>query len=89
MLGRFLQADPFIQAPKNSQNYNRYSYVMNNPLSYADPSGFSFFRKLVGALTNGIFGELLANIIPQARLLFNIVGCAAGNVILCGAIATI
>ncbi len=44
-LGRFLQADPHIQAPKNSQNYNRYSYVLNNPLSYTDPSGY-FFKKL-------------------------------------------
>lgn len=41
-LGRFLQADPFIQAPKNSQNYNRYSYVLNNPMSIVDPSGFIF-----------------------------------------------
>ncbi|TMO70331.1 RHS repeat domain-containing protein [Pseudoalteromonas aurantia] len=31
-IGRFLQADPFIQAPSNSQSYNRYSYVLNNPL---------------------------------------------------------
>ena len=44
-LGRFLQADPHIQAPSNSQSYNRYSYVMNNPMSYTDPSGF-FFKKL-------------------------------------------
>lgn len=44
-LGRFLQADPHIQAPMNSQNYNRYSYVLNNPLSYTDPSGY-FFNKL-------------------------------------------
>jgi RHS repeat-associated protein len=44
-LGRFLQADPFVQAPKNSQNYNRYSYVLNNPMSYTDPSGY-FFSKL-------------------------------------------
>ena len=44
-LGRFLQADPHIQAPKNSQNYNRYSYVLNNPLSYTDPSGY-FFKAL-------------------------------------------
>jgi hypothetical protein len=44
-LGRFLQADPNIQAPMNSQNYNRYSYVLNNPLSYTDPSGY-FFKKL-------------------------------------------
>jgi RHS repeat-associated protein len=41
-LGRFLQADPFIQAPNNSQNYNRYSYVLNNPMSYTDPSGYLF-----------------------------------------------
>ncbi|MFD2167650.1 FG-GAP-like repeat-containing protein [Thalassotalea euphylliae] len=44
-LGRFLQADPHIQAPTNSQNYNRYSYVLNNPLSYTDPSGY-FFKSL-------------------------------------------
>jgi RHS repeat-associated protein len=41
-LGRFLQADPFVQEPKNSQNYNRYSYVLNNPMSYTDPSGYFF-----------------------------------------------
>ncbi len=33
-IGRFLQADPHIQAVLNTQNYNRYSYVLNNPLSY-------------------------------------------------------
>jgi hypothetical protein len=44
-LGRFLQADPHIQAPKNSQSYNRYSYVLNNPMNYTDPSGY-FFKKL-------------------------------------------
>jgi RHS repeat-associated protein len=46
-LGRFLQADPIVQAPKNTQNLNRYSYVLNNPLSYTDPSGYSF-RDLLG-----------------------------------------
>jgi RHS repeat-associated protein len=40
-LGRFLQADPLIQAPDNSQSYNRYAYVFNNPLKYTDPSGYS------------------------------------------------
>ncbi|MGH8035713.1 MAG: RHS repeat domain-containing protein, partial [Lysobacterales bacterium] len=39
-LGRFLQADPFVQAPKSSQSLNRYTYVNNNPLSYTDPSGY-------------------------------------------------
>jgi RHS repeat-associated protein len=32
-LGRFLQADPLIQSAKNGENLNRYSYVLNNPLS--------------------------------------------------------
>jgi RHS repeat-associated protein len=45
-LGRFLQADPIIQEPNNPQNFNRYSYVLNNPLSLTDPSGFSFLGKL-------------------------------------------
>lgn len=44
-LGRFLQADPFIQAADNTQSYNRYSYVWNNPLNATDPSGF-FLDKL-------------------------------------------
>jgi RHS repeat-associated protein len=44
-LGRFLQADPFIQSPNNSQSFNRYSYGFNNPLSYTDPSGFSAWTK--------------------------------------------
>jgi len=39
-LGRFLQADSFIQAPNNTQSLNRYSYVMNNPLNATDPSGY-------------------------------------------------
>ncbi len=39
-LARFLQADPFIQAAGNTQSYNRYSYVLNNPLNMTDPSGF-------------------------------------------------
>jgi hypothetical protein len=40
-LGRFMSADPFVQAPYNSQSYNRYSYVFNNPLSFTDPTGYA------------------------------------------------
>lgn len=39
-LGKFLSPDPVTQAPENGQNYNRYSYVYNNPLKYTDPSGY-------------------------------------------------
>ena len=39
-LGRFISADPNVQAPFSSQSFNRYSYLWNAPLSGADPSGF-------------------------------------------------
>lgn len=40
LLGRFLSADLIVQAPGNLQDFNRYSYVRNNPLSLTDPSGW-------------------------------------------------
>ncbi|MBP6528755.1 MAG: RHS repeat-associated core domain-containing protein [Burkholderiales bacterium] len=57
VIGRFLQADPIIQAPQNAQSHNRYGYVMNNPLSFTDPSGFSWWtknRRMVIGLVAGI-----------------------------------
>ena len=36
---RFLNPDPYIQMPENTQNYNRYAYCLNNPLMYTDRSG--------------------------------------------------
>jgi RHS repeat-associated protein len=44
-IGRFLSADTIIQAPYDSQSYNRYSYVRNNPLKYTDPTGHSWLSK--------------------------------------------
>jgi RHS repeat-associated protein len=40
--GRFLSADPIVQAPNNTQSFNRYAYVMNNPMNYTDPTGYSW-----------------------------------------------
>jgi len=39
VLGRFTQPDDIIPDIFNPQSYNRYSYVLNNPLRYTDPSG--------------------------------------------------
>ncbi|MCS4308915.1 RHS repeat-associated protein [Rheinheimera pacifica] len=39
-LGRFIQADPIVQDPRDAQSLNRYTYVFNNPLSYTDPTGY-------------------------------------------------
>lgn len=38
-VGRFLSPDPYVQAPDFSQNHNRYSYCLNNPLRYTDEDG--------------------------------------------------
>jgi RHS repeat-associated protein len=41
-LGRFLSVDPYLdlhKATRNPQNWNRYSYVRNNPINLVDPDG--------------------------------------------------
>jgi RHS repeat-associated protein len=43
-IGRMLQADIVVQFPHLVQSYNRYAYVLNNPLSYSDPSGYMLFN---------------------------------------------
>jgi RHS repeat-associated protein len=40
LVARFLSPDPFIQAPTYSQSFNRYSYVMNDPINLVDRSGY-------------------------------------------------
>ena len=52
-LGRFLSPDNYVQMPDNSQNFNRYSYCLNNPLKYNDPSG-EFVNLLIGAAVGGV-----------------------------------
>jgi len=41
-LARFLSPDPILQNPGYTQSHNRYSYCLNNPLKYTDPSGYSY-----------------------------------------------
>jgi len=50
-LHRFLSPDNFVQDPSNTQNFNRYGYVLNNPLKYTDPEGE--FIWLIPALIGG------------------------------------
>jgi len=41
LVARFMSGDPLIQNPMDGQNYNRYSYVLNNPTNNTDPTGFA------------------------------------------------
>ncbi|WP_238349659.1 RHS repeat-associated core domain-containing protein [Chryseobacterium cucumeris] len=60
LLRRFLNADENIQDPFNTQIYNRYGYVMNNPLIYTDPNG-EFAWIVVGAVIGGYLTGVKAN----------------------------
>ena len=57
LLGRFLSPDNYVQFPYDSQNFNRYSYCLNNPLKYTDPSG-----ELFGTSLFTEFSDLIGNI---------------------------
>ncbi len=55
VVGRFLSPDNYVQTPDNSQNYNRYSYCLNNPLKYTDPSGeFIGIDDALAIITGGV-----------------------------------
>lgn len=55
VVGRFLSADIAVQEPNNSQNYNRYSYVLNNPMKYTDPEG-EWINFVIGGIVGGFTG---------------------------------
>lgn len=64
LLRRFLNADENIQDMFNTQNYNKYGYVMNNPLMFSDPSGeFFIFGFLAGMASKFLAGLITAAII--------------------------
>lgn len=43
ILALFSSPDIFIQSAKQTQSFNRYSYVLNKPLKYIDPSGYKVY----------------------------------------------
>ncbi|MFW5872657.1 MAG: RHS repeat domain-containing protein [bacterium] len=58
ILGRFLSPDNYIQVPDYSQSLNRYSYALNNPLIYTDPSGEFILELLATVVGSYIIGGL-------------------------------
>ncbi len=60
-IDRFMSPDPFTQDPGNLQGYNRYSYVLNNPMKYVDPSGY----KTVSLELQCIINDLMSNSFPH------------------------
>jgi len=62
VLGRFLSPDNEIQSPGFSQSYNRFSYCLNNPMLYIDPSGNTWLSNFgnwigrnAGSIMTGVY----------------------------------
>ncbi len=82
VLARFVSADPYIQYPGNLQSYNRYSYALNNPLAFTDPSGYFNLRKFVGFVSFGLLGNS-----KIGRTLITVAACISGPLTCAGATA--
>lgn len=71
VLGRFLSPDNYVQSPYNSQNYNRYTYCLNNPLKYNDPTGQKWWHWALAAflldpVTTTVTASSAVSIVPIA-----------------------
>jgi uncharacterized protein YcfJ len=83
LVGRMMSADPFVPDPLNAQAWNRYSYVINNPLAFTDPNGYCFlgmcsWGKAISTFFGRTFGVLFREY-PILGTLFEIAAVA-----LCG-----
>jgi RHS repeat-associated protein len=60
-IGRFFSPDNFVQMPEFSQSFNRYSYCLNNPLKYRDPTGQLYVDDIWDFDQNGNFIQRIEN----------------------------
>ena len=83
-MARFLTPDPNVQSPDELQSYNRYSYLLNNPLRYTDPTGY-FFDPFSGTartflkLASQPFRSRLAQVRPVADACLSLIAGAMYN----------
>lgn len=55
ILRRFISPDTLIGDVGNIENYNLYTYAMNNPLMYFDPNGKAAISIIIGLTVAGFF----------------------------------
>jgi RHS repeat-associated protein len=76
LIGRFMSADPILQAPGMLQSHNRYAYVMNNPLNLTDPSGFSAWTRFRDKWLRPIVAIAVAIYAPQFFATYGFAGAS-------------
>jgi RHS repeat-associated protein len=84
VLGRFISPDRLVQAPENPQTLNRYTYCLNNPLIYTDPSGewieWIIIGAVLGAISGGVQAYRSGGNIFQGILLGAFIGAVSAGV---------
>ncbi|MBN1521804.1 MAG: hypothetical protein JW928_04660 [Candidatus Aureabacteria bacterium] len=61
VLGRFITPDSIVPHLFVPQSLNHYSYCMNNPVKYVDPTGhFPWIAVIIGAIIGGAAGGIAA-----------------------------
>ena len=83
LLARMTSADPMVPDPLNGQAWNRYSYVVNNPLAFTDPSGYCF----LGLCGVGSIFRDIQHFLRNVPIVGNIVEVAAAA--MCGPAALV
>jgi RHS repeat-associated protein len=78
LVGRMMSADPFVPDPMNGQAFNRYSYVINNPLALTDPNGYCFLGMCSwGKAISTFFGRTFGVLFREVPILGQIFEIAA------------
>ncbi|MEM8535960.1 MAG: RHS repeat-associated core domain-containing protein, partial [Chloroflexota bacterium] len=83
-LGRFLSPDILVPDPANPQDWNRYTYVRNNPMNATDPTGHYVemskqeAAEFVGLILNPVIRALEKNDVTTVQNVINAGLTAAG-----------
>ncbi|OAV63343.1 RHS repeat-associated core domain protein [Bacteroidales bacterium Barb6XT] len=75
LIGRFFSPDPKMMDGE-TQALNRFSYAMNNPFAYTDPSG-EFIVSLSTVIVGAVIGAVVAGVVTAVTLAKS--GASAGD----------